>query len=168
LKVAAGPAFSSIVFADMTKLNQHRQLLDILLSLNQSDDEKELHVLGNLPFNVSTVLLTGWLRDLHEQRGLFHDYQRLFKRVRLTFMFQKEVAERILARKESAHRSRLSVVTQAVCSVHRLYDVPSTVFVPRPKVDATVVQFEPLSVPLFKGFVRFHIIIILNIGISKQ
>lgn len=146
---------SAIIFGDMTRLDQRKDILDRLLSSPAAGLEKfieELHILGNLPFNVSTVLLTGWLRDLHEGRGLFHQARTRFKRIRLTLMFQKEVADRILASDGSADRSRLSVASQMVCRVRRLYDIPRTVFVPRPKVDATVVQLEPHSAPLYQGF----------------
>lgn len=147
---------TDILLQDMTKIDQHRLLMDHLLAgygeNDKQDSKLELHVLGNLPFNVSTVLLTGWLRDLHEQRGLFHsDARRYFSRQRLTLMFQKEVGDRILAKEGSAERSRLSVLAQTVCQVRQIYNVPRTTFTPRPKVDAIVVQFEPHENRLYSG-----------------
>lgn len=75
-----------------------------------------VHVVGNLPFSVSTPLLVRWLRMASQRKGPF-----LHGRVPLTLTFQKEVAERIVAPVMHVQRCRLSVMCQAYCSVqHQL------------------------------------------------
>ncbi|KAG0167534.1 hypothetical protein DFQ28_008835 [Apophysomyces sp. BC1034] len=61
----------------------------------------------------------------------------------MTLMFQKEVAQRLAAQPSTPHRGRLAVMTQSLCNTKTVYQVPSTVFVPKPKVDASVVQLTP-------------------------
>ncbi|KAF7730443.1 Dimethyladenosine transferase 1, mitochondrial [Apophysomyces ossiformis] len=97
-----------------------------------------MHIIGNLPFNVATPLLLQWLRMLSERQGLFSKSD-----IWMTLMFQKEVAQRLTAEPSTAHRGRLAVMTQSLCHAKTVYQVPSSVFVPRPKVDASVVQLKP-------------------------
>ncbi|KAL1919663.1 uncharacterized protein VTP21DRAFT_1594 [Calcarisporiella thermophila] len=109
---------------------------DILRAANVKDTAP-LHLLGNLPFNIATPLLLQWLHRLHTRSGLFS----LASPAKMTLMFQKEVGERICAEPGRRERGRLSVMSQAFCEVKRVYDVANTVFVPKPKVDAAVIQF---------------------------
>ncbi len=88
------------------------------------------HIVSNLPYNISVVLLTGWLK----QMSCFHS---------LTLMFQKEVAERITADCGSKSYGRLSVIAQLQCEVVKLFDLPPTCFVPAPKIWSTVLLFKP-------------------------
>ncbi|KAI8075327.1 S-adenosyl-L-methionine-dependent methyltransferase [Gongronella butleri] len=99
-----------------------------------------LHLMGNLPFNVATPLLIQWLHMMPASAGLFGASQ---KGVIMTLMFQKEVAERIAARVSCSERGRLAVMAQAMCDIEKVYQVPASIFVPKPKVDATVVQMKP-------------------------
>ncbi|KAJ1884609.1 hypothetical protein LPJ66_010516 [Kickxella alabastrina] len=71
--------------------------------------------------------------------------------VSMSLMFQKEVGDRITAGASDSSRGRLSVVAQSVCDAFKIYNVPASGFVPRPKVDATVVQLRPLEKPLLKS-----------------
>jgi dimethyladenosine transferase 1, mitochondrial len=112
---------------------------------NENEDERcRVQLLGNLPFSVATPLLLKWLRCAVERRGLFE-----FGRVPMSLMFQKEVADRIVAgddsssAKSSKDYSRLSVMTQFCARAHRVMHVGSKSFVPPPKVDATVVRIVP-------------------------
>lgn len=59
-------------------------------------------------------------------------------------MFQKEVAERIVASHNQRKYGRISVITQARCRVKKLLNAPSSIFYPKPKVDATVLEFTPI------------------------
>mgnify|MGYP006281516719 CR=1 FL=1 len=87
-------------------------------------------IVANLPYNVSTALLVGWL---HRADAL----------VEMVLMFQKEVVDRLVAAPRSKDYGRLSVLTQHVCTVQRLFDIPASAFVPPPKVVSSVVRLRP-------------------------
>ncbi|KAI7853982.1 S-adenosyl-L-methionine-dependent methyltransferase [Circinella umbellata] len=107
-------------------------------SWKKEQNEEPMHIMGNLPFNVASPLLMQWLHQSAGQQGLFG-----LGDVWMTLMFQKEVGERLSAKPSTAQRGRLSIMAQSLCQVNTVYTVPSTVFVPRPKVDASVVQLKP-------------------------
>jgi 16S rRNA (adenine1518-N6/adenine1519-N6)-dimethyltransferase len=90
----------------------------------------QLQVVANLPYNVATPLLVGWLR----QAGRFE---------RLTLMFQQEVAERICAAPDTPAYGRLAVLAQYVCDVALVLRLPPAAFTPPPKVWSAVVSFTP-------------------------
>jgi 16S rRNA (adenine1518-N6/adenine1519-N6)-dimethyltransferase len=96
-------------------------------------------ILANLPYNVATPLLIGWLEQLATNRRAFAS---------MTLMFQKEVADRVVATPGSKAYGRLSVMAQWQCRVQRRFDLPPHVFTPPPKVTSTVLHFEPLEQPL--------------------
>ncbi|MGF1660066.1 MAG: 16S rRNA (adenine(1518)-N(6)/adenine(1519)-N(6))-dimethyltransferase RsmA [Rubrimonas sp.] len=93
-------------------------------------------VVANLPYNVGTALLVGWLR------APFPPWWS-----RLTLMFQREVAERIVAAPGSGAYGRLSVLAQWRCEARILFDVPPQAFSPPPKVTSSVVSIAPLDAP---------------------
>lgn len=88
-------------------------------------------VIANLPYNVGTPLLVGWLKA-----GAW--------RGEMALMFQKEVAERICAEPGSPHYGRLAVISQAVCKTHIAFSLPPGAFRPPPKVDSAVAVLQPL------------------------
>ncbi len=91
------------------------------------------HIAANLPYNIGTLLLTGWLtqaRWLPWWRSA-------------TLMFQKEVAERIAAPPGSSAYGRLSVLAQWRCDVRIEMMLPARAFTPPPKVDSAVVRLVP-------------------------
>lgn len=88
------------------------------------------HIIANLPYNVSTLLLTNWLENYSEFKSM-------------TLMFQKEVAQRLVANPASEHYGRLSVLTQWLCDIRILFDVPPQAFTPAPKVTSSVVMITP-------------------------
>jgi 16S rRNA (adenine1518-N6/adenine1519-N6)-dimethyltransferase len=92
-------------------------------------------IVSNLPYNIGTALLLRWLHSISAFAGL-------------TLMFQKEVAQRLLARPGTKDYGRLSVLTQWLTEVKRLFDVPASAFTPPPKVTSTVVQLAPRPEPL--------------------
>jgi len=100
--------------------------------------EAPRRIVANLPYNVATPLLIGWLAALAEAPGCFE---------RLVLMFQKEVAERLAAPPGGRSYGRLSVVAQWLARVEPLFDVPARAFTPPPKVVSTVVRLEPLPAP---------------------
>jgi 16S rRNA (adenine1518-N6/adenine1519-N6)-dimethyltransferase len=87
-------------------------------------------VIANLPYNVASPLLVGWLR----QAASFE---------RLTLMFQQEVAERICAEADTPAYGRLSVLAQWTCDVRMVMRLPPTAFTPPPKVWSAVVSLTP-------------------------
>lgn len=89
---------------------------------------------SNLPYNVGTALLIKWLNA----EPLWWD--------RLVLMFQKEVAERVVARPGDSAYGRLAILTAAVASARYAFTVPARAFTPPPKVDSAVVVLEPLAV----------------------
>lgn len=93
----------------------------------------EYAVCANLPYNVGTELLIRWLQRVASGEKIKS----------MTLMFQREVAERITARPGDEHYGRLAVLTSLVADAKILFDVPSTAFVPRPKVQSAVVQIIP-------------------------
>jgi len=92
-------------------------------------------IVANLPYNVATPLLLRWLSTI----AAFDS---------LTLMFQKEVAERLGAVPRTKDYGRLSVITQWLAEVRRLFDIAPSAFTPPPKVTSTVVQLRPRPTPL--------------------
>jgi 16S rRNA (adenine1518-N6/adenine1519-N6)-dimethyltransferase len=87
-------------------------------------------VIANLPYNVGTPLLIKWLTRREPP-------------TQMTLMFQKEVAERIVAKVGEEAYGRLSVVSQAVCEASLVMDLPARAFTPPPKVASAVVRLAP-------------------------
>ena len=92
-------------------------------------------IYGNLPFNISTNLLSKWISD--DEWPSFFD--------KMILMFQKEVADRITASHNNKKYGRLSVLVQSRCSVKKLLDAPASIFSPKPKVDGAVIQLNPID-----------------------
>jgi 16S rRNA (adenine1518-N6/adenine1519-N6)-dimethyltransferase len=88
------------------------------------------HIVANLPYNVATPLLIGWLKRIDDYASL-------------TLMFQKEVAQRLVARPRDAAYGRLAVLTQWACEARLVFDIPASAFVPPPKVTSSVVHLRP-------------------------
>ena len=91
-------------------------------------------VVSNLPYNVGTPLLFGWLERLEHFAGL-------------TLMFQREVAERIVARPGDKAYGRLAVMCGWAADCHIVMDLPARAFTPPPKVASAVVNLVPLPKP---------------------
>ncbi len=95
-------------------------------------------VVANLPYNIATALLIGWLTV--EPWPPWYDM--------LVLMFQREVAERIVAKPGGNSYGRLSVLVGWRTEAKILFDVAATAFVPPPKVTSSVVRFTPRVAPL--------------------
>jgi 16S rRNA (adenine1518-N6/adenine1519-N6)-dimethyltransferase len=96
-------------------------------------DDRPTRIVANLPYNIATPLLVGWL-SLQPWPPFWSS---------MTLMFQREVADRIVAAPGSKAYGRLAVLTQWRATAKRLFDVPARAFTPPPKVTSTVVRMEP-------------------------
>tara|TARA_Y200000002_G_scaffold43815_1_gene31773 strand:+ start:22 stop:813 length:792 start_codon:yes stop_codon:yes gene_type:complete len=92
-------------------------------------------IVGNLPFNISSQLLINWITN--------YSWPPFYNKMIL--MFQKEVADRIIAKHSHKSYSRISVISQARCDIKVLLNAPSTIFFPKPKVDGTILEFSPIT-----------------------
>lgn len=92
-------------------------------------------IVANLPYNISTLLLFKWLNRL----DLFPN---------MTLMFQKEVAQRIVAQPGSKAYGRLSVMVQWLCVARASFELPARAFIPAPKVTSTVLTLQSRPAPL--------------------
>ena len=87
-------------------------------------------LIANLPYNIATPLLIGWLKKITEFDSL-------------TLMFQREVADRLTAKPRTKEYGRLSIIAQWLSIVEKKFDIPPSAFTPQPKVTSTVVHIVP-------------------------
>lgn len=125
------------VLQDLKKVAQGR--LEIIEADALQTDLKSLVdgprvVVANLPYNIATPLLLGWLKQLREDASSYDA---------LILMFQKEVAQRIVAQVGDKAYGRLAVMSNWICSTKKLFDLSPAAFTPPPKVTSSVVQFVP-------------------------
>ena len=106
---------------------------DILnFKINNVSNEKFI-IYGNLPYNISTQILTQWIVD-----------QQQFSSIKkLILMFQKEVANRIIAKINSKNYGRLSIISNWRLNIKKEFDINPKSFFPKPKVDSTLLSFVP-------------------------
>ena len=102
--------------------------------------ENKVTVFGNLPYNISTEILSKWIINLKENFWFDH----------LVLMFQKEVAERIISNFNSSTYGRLSILVNWKLNVKKICDIKPESFSPRPKVDSSLLYFTPK-----KNFYKF-------------
>ncbi len=111
-----------VIYGDALKIN----LLDIT-------NEPRI-IIANLPYNIATPLLIGWLKQIRKNNNAYKS---------MSLMFQKEVANRIIATPNSKYYGRLAIISQWLCNVTKIYDLPPSAFTPPPKVNSAVVYFSP-------------------------
>ncbi|KAF9101974.1 Dimethyladenosine transferase 1, mitochondrial [Mortierella sp. AM989] len=153
-ELSVSPLISSAPSETLSTLDQTIQNLDHSqvaadsdISRPLDDNNATVRLLGNLPFGIASPLLIQWLKMMALRQGIFQANNK----VSMTLMFQKEVAQGIVAPPHHPQRSRLSIMAQSICNVKIAYKAPSGVFVPKPKVDAAVVHFEMKEEPLVPG-----------------
>ena len=107
---------------------------DDILSINENllFDEK-VTVFGNLPYNISTEILSKWILNLKDNFWFDH----------LVLMFQKEVAERIIATFNKSTYGRLSILANWKLNVKKICDIKPESFSPRPKIESSLLFFTP-------------------------
>ncbi len=121
-------ALESLVTAAEGRLSLHQG--DALAFDPSSLGPGPCRIVANLPYNVATPLLVGWLKTIARYESL-------------TLMFQREVAERIAAPVGSDAYGRLSVLTGSLADAEILFDIHPRAFTPPPKVVSTVVRITP-------------------------
>jgi 16S rRNA (adenine1518-N6/adenine1519-N6)-dimethyltransferase len=115
---------------------------DVLKIDENSLDTEILTVFGNLPYNISTEILCNWIVNIKNKNFWFDN---------LVLMFQKEVAERIIAKFNTKNYGRLSILSNWKLEIEKICDVQPSSFFPKPKIDSSVLKpkldFFPLSNP---------------------
>ena len=106
---------------------------DILTCYKNFNYEKPIKVFGNLPYNISTKILTSFIN--------IENLNKKFKK--FIFIFQKEVADRIVAEENSKNYGRLSILTSWKLSGQKILDIDPKYFSPKPKVWSSIILLEP-------------------------
>ena len=106
---------------------------DILDLIPEYNLNKKIIIFGNLPYNISTKILSSLI--LLKKWPPWYDM--------LVFMFQKEVADRIIAKPNTKEFSRLTVLSNWRLEIKKHFDVSKNSFFPKPKVNSTILSFKP-------------------------
>ena len=106
---------------------------DILKFNENSLSKNKIIVFGNLPYNISTEILSSWIINLKKDYW-FSD---------LILMFQKEVADRIIAKSNTSTYGRLSILANWRLNISKICDISPESFSPRPKIQSTLIHFTP-------------------------
>ena len=106
---------------------------DVLKVSEDKISNEKLTVFGNLPYNISTEILSKWIINL-DKKIWFEN---------LVLMFQKEVAERIIAESNTSKYGRLSILSNWKLHVKKIIDIKPESFSPRPKIDSSLLLFTP-------------------------
>jgi len=106
---------------------------DVLKISEDKISSEKLTVFGNLPYNISTEILSKWIVNINKN----------FWFENLVLMFQKEVAERIIAQSNTSKYGRLSILSNWKLNIKKIIDIKPQSFSPRPKIDSTLLLFTP-------------------------
>ena len=107
---------------------------DDILKVSESNiSEQKLSVFGNLPYNISTEILSKWILNIGS--NFWFDS--------LILMFQKEVADRIISEFNNSNYGRLSILSSWKLNVKKILDIKPQSFSPRPKIDSSLLLFTP-------------------------
>ena len=118
------------------KLNKNIEIIneDVLKIDENNLYNQNLTVFGNLPYNVSTEILSKWILNLNPKKIWFSC---------LILMFQKEVADRIISKFNTKDYGRLTILANWRLNIKKIMDIKPNSFQPKPKVESTVLFFEP-------------------------
>ena len=106
---------------------------DILKVSEDKISDQKLSVFGNLPYNISTEILSKWILNIGSN----------FWFESLVLMFQKEVADRIISEFNNSKYGRLSILSSWKLNVKKIIDIKPQSFSPRPKIDSSLLLFTP-------------------------
>ncbi len=108
---------------------------DDILNINEKKfSQDKLIVYGNLPYNISTEILCKWIINLNTNNFWFQN---------LILMFQKEVAERIIASVNTSNYGRLAILAKWKLDIKKICDVKPSSFSPKPKIESSLLFFTP-------------------------
>ena len=114
--------------------NQLKIINDDVLKLDENSLFKDkVTVFGNLPYNISTEILSKWIINLKD--NFWFDS--------LILMFQKEVADRIIANFNTSNYGRLSIICNWKLNIKKICDIKPEAFFPKPKIDSSLLFFYP-------------------------
>mgnify|MGYP005632469913 FL=1 len=114
--------------------NQLTIINDDVLNIDENLLFKDrVTVFGNLPYNISTEILSKWIVNLKDNFWFDH----------LILMFQKEVADRIVAKFNTSAYGRLSILSNWKLNIKKICDIKPESFSPRPKIDSSLLFFSP-------------------------
>ena len=114
--------------------NQLTIINDDILKINESSlFESKVTVFGNLPYNISTEILSKWITNSTDDLWFNN----------LILMFQKEVADRIIAKFDTSNYGRLSILSNWKLNIKKICDVKPESFSPKPKIDSSLLYFSP-------------------------
>ncbi|AFS47062.1 dimethyladenosine transferase [alpha proteobacterium HIMB5] len=97
------------------------------------NSNKKFTVFGNLPYNISTEIICRWVLNLKENYWFDE----------LVLMFQKEVADRIIAKENTSQFGRLAILMNWRLNIKKVFDIGPNSFSPKPKIDSSVLHFSP-------------------------
>ncbi len=107
---------------------------DDVLKIDESNLFKDkVTVFGNLPYNISTEILTKWIINLKD--NFWFDC--------MILMFQKEVADRIVAKLNTSNYGRLSIISNWKLNIQKICDIKPEAFSPKPKIESSLLIFYP-------------------------
>ena len=107
---------------------------DDILKVSESNiSDQKLSVFGNLPYNISTEILSKWILNIGS--NFWFDS--------LILMFQKEVADRIISEFNNSNYGRLSILSSWKLNIKKILDIKPQSFSPRPKIDSSLLLFTP-------------------------
>ena len=122
--------------------NQISIINDDVLKIDETNlFQEKVIVFGNLPYNISTEILSKWIINLKDS----------FWFESLILMFQKEVADRIIAKFNTSNYGRLSIISNWKLNIEKIYDIKPSAFYPKPKIDSSLLLFCPK-----KNFVKIN------------
>ena len=114
--------------------NEIEVINDDILKLSEDKiSDQKLSVFGNLPYNISTEILSKWILNIGSN----------FWFESLILMFQKEVADRIISEFNNSKYGRLSILSSWKLNVRKIIDIKPQSFSPRPKIDSSLLLFTP-------------------------
>ena len=122
--------------------NQISIINDDVLKIDETNlFQEKVIVFGNLPYNISTEILSKWIINLKDS----------FWFESLILMFQKEVADRIIAKFNTSNYGRLSIISNWKLNIEKICDIKPSAFYPKPKIDSSLLLFCPK-----KNFVKIN------------
>ena len=105
-----------------------------ILEINENNlSNNKMTVFGNLPYNISTEILSKWIISVKDVYWFDH----------LILMFQKEVADRIIAQFNTSSYGRLSILANWRLNINKIFDISPESFSPRPKIQSSLIHFTP-------------------------